>query len=121
MNKRAVIVLSVIIVLLVVCSLYFVLMNNSQGNSTAFVYVNNSLYMTIDLSEKKYIEYTVETEYGYNKIVVENASICVSESDCPDKTCVKTGKIKNSGRPIICIPHRLEIIIPVNNIDGFSA
>lgn len=96
-------------------------MNNSNENAIAVVYVNNNLYTTIDLSEKKYIEYTVKTEYGYNKIIVDNGSICVWESDCPDKTCVKTGKIKGAGKPIICMPHRLEIIIPTNDVDGFTA
>lgn len=121
MNKRTLIAVIVIVVLLICCSLYLLIVNDYDENAIAVVYVNNNLYMTIDLSEKKYMEYSIETEYGYNKIVVNDGSICVSESDCPDKTCVKTGEITGMGKPIICMPHRLEIIISTNDVDGFTA
>lgn len=120
MNKKTFIVIVIIAALFVGCSLYLFTMNNVDKNATAVIYVNNNLYTTINLSEKKYIEYTIKTEYGYNKIVVDNGNIYVSESDCPDKTCIKTGKISGSGKPIICMPHRLEIVISTNKVDGFT-
>ena len=77
----------------------------------AFVYVNNQLYMEIDLSDEIYREYTVETENGINLISVHDGAIGVIKSDCPDKICIKTGFISDRSKPIICIPHKLEIII----------
>ena len=53
----------------------------------------------------------ITTESGYNKIIISNGEIFVSEADCPDKVCVKTGAISDGGVPIICLPHRLEIRI----------
>lgn len=56
-------------------------------------------------------EMLITTESGYNKIIISNGEIFVSEADCPDKVCVKTGAISDGGVPIICLPHRLEIRI----------
>ena len=44
-----------------------------------------------------------------NDITIENSGIFVSDADCPDKTCVKSGKLSNENFPIICMPHRLVI------------
>ena len=82
------------------------------------VYVNNELYMTIDLTDEIYREYTVKNENGYNVITVYDGAVCVSESDCPDKTCIKTGYTNNSAKPVICMPHRLQIVIDDNYTDG---
>lgn len=46
---------------------------------------------------------------GYNIIEIgEGNTIRISEADCPDKTCVKTGALSD-GVPIVCLPHRLII------------
>lgn len=120
MNKKVVVVLIVLTGLLLICSFILLFMKAPENGTKATIYMNNEVYKTIDLTEKIYMEYTVETEYGWNKIIVDNGKICVSDSDCPDKTCVKTGFINGSGMPIICMPHRLEIIISADNYDGLT-
>ena len=46
---------------------------------------------------------------GYNIVEIgEGNTIRISEADCPDKTCVKTGVLSDSV-PIVCLPHRLVI------------
>ncbi|MCR4887734.1 MAG: NusG domain II-containing protein [Ruminococcus sp.] len=47
---------------------------------------------------------------GYNIIEIgEGNTIRISEADCPDKTCVKTGVLRSEGVPIVCLPHKLVI------------
>ena len=46
---------------------------------------------------------------GTNLLVVSDGVAYVSEADCPDKVCVRTGKISRSGERIICLPNRLEV------------
>ena len=35
----------------------------------------------------------------------------MKEADCPDKYCVKQGKIKNVGETIVCLPHKVVVEI----------
>ena len=42
---------------------------------------------------------------------VENGSVFVTGSTCPDKVCERTGKISKSGEGIICVPNRVSIEI----------
>lgn len=44
---------------------------------------------------------------GYNLIVIKDGTICISEADCPDQTCVKMGVLKSDYLPIVCLPHKL--------------
>ena len=41
----------------------------------------------------------------------------MEDADCPDKVCVKTGKIKKPGQTIVCLPHRTVIEITGDNAD----
>ena len=119
MNKKAILIV-ILIVLLMICSFVLLFVNKSETGTVAIVYVNNEVYTTIDLTQKKYREYAIKTEMGYNLVIVENGKICVTDSDCPDKICVKTGFI-DGGVPIICMPHKLEIVVLNNEVDGFAA
>ena len=82
-----------------------------QGEaSQARIYVDGKLIESIDLAA--YTEpytFTVENEYGVNEITVDNGRICVSDADCPDKSCVRQGWIGGSAAPIVCLPHKLVI------------
>jgi len=47
----------------------------------------------------------------YNTITIEPGRIKITDADCPDKLCVKTGWISQSGQTIVCLPHKLIIAI----------
>ncbi len=40
------------------------------------------------------------------KIKIENGEAYFLESDCKDKTCIKGGKLKNSGDVSACLPNK---------------
>ncbi|EET62314.1 hypothetical protein BRYFOR_05347 [Marvinbryantia formatexigens DSM 14469] len=64
-----------------------------------------------------------DEEQGYNRIVVEDGAISVTEADCPDKVCVREGKISRTGEFIACLPHELIITIEGGGgetIDAFA-
>ena len=48
---------------------------------------------------------------GENILVIEDGCAYIREADCPDKVCVRTGKIRYEGETIVCLPHRLMIRI----------
>lgn len=42
-------------------------------------------------------------------IKIENGSVFVSHADCPDKVCVRTGKISEVGEAIVCLPAKITV------------
>ena len=48
---------------------------------------------------------------GTNILVIENGEAYLSYANCPDHTCVRTGKIKYTGQSIVCLPNRLSVIV----------
>ena len=59
----------------------------------------------------------IEGAAGYNILVIEGGEVWLSEADCPNLLCVKTGKIRYAGQSIVCLPHRLAVRI----VGGASA
>ena len=55
--------------------------------------------------------FTVETPDGWNTVTVDGHTIAVTDADCHDKICVKTGAISQKGEVIACLPHKLIIEI----------
>ena len=53
----------------------------------------------------------ITTPNGHNTIVIKDASIAVTDADCPDQLCVRQRSISKNGESIICLPHKLVITI----------
>lgn len=104
----------VIIVLIVaicaaLCAVFF---THKDAGHIANVYVDGELVYSVDLNEVD-APFTKEivTEYGKNVLKIERGRIQVSDADCDNKECVRTGYISDSSAPIVCLPHRLVIKI----------
>lgn len=53
----------------------------------------------------------IEGPDGYNILVIRGGEAWLSEADCPNRLCVKTGKIRYAGQSIVCLPHKLTVRI----------
>ncbi len=109
------------ILLLVLIVLTLVLMATAFGirgkvGGTARVYVDGVLIKEMDLSKND--RYVLETDDGYNTIVVQNGSVKVEDADCNDHTCVRLGKINRTGQTIVCLPHGVKIVVFGKNQGG---
>ncbi len=82
-----------------------------KENPIARIYIDGNCVQSIDLSAAEDGYYEIETPYGTNTVSIADHKICVSQSDCPNHTCIKTGWISDSTMPIVCLPHRLVIKI----------
>lgn len=100
-----------LIALIIVLTLLFAFLNSNKGQK-AIVEVNGSVLKTFDLSIDS--QFVYEGKYK-NIITVKNGEIFVSESDCPDKSCVHSGAIKSGAKVICCLPNKM--IIRVANAD----
>jgi len=85
----------------------FVMTQYSGSGGTAYVYKDGKLVKTLALKDEPYM-----VELGTNTIYVEHDGVSMQSATCPDKLCVKQGKIKNSSRSIVCLPNRIVVEIP---------
>ncbi|MBR1724634.1 MAG: NusG domain II-containing protein [Ruminococcus sp.] len=79
-----------------------------KGDAVEIISDGKVLY-TLDLSREPDREIVVEYEGRKNIIAVEDGDIYMKEADCPDHTCMKTGRLSRAGVPIVCLPNHLMI------------
>lgn len=125
-NKKIVFIFTAVIFIIAGAALIclFLLKNIAYKNPAAYVYQNGVLIEIIDLNavDEPY-EITLTGENGETNIIsVKKGEIAVTDANCPDHICVKTGYINNGALPIICLPNRVEIRIDEKNngIDAVS-
>ena len=54
-------------------------------------------------------------------VVVEDGSVRVAHSGCPDGTCVATGAVSSAGAVIACVPNRVIVRVEGGATDGLDA
>ncbi len=72
--------------------------------------VNGEEYKRINLSEVDR-PYTIKVENGdeYNIVQLEQNAIRYIEATCPDKDCIKIGKLDAPGKISVCLPNNITI------------
>ncbi len=68
------------------------------------IYVNSEIYKTVSIKDDCEIRIN-ET----NTLAVENGEAYMREASCPDKLCVRQGKISREGQNIVCLPNRVSV------------
>ncbi len=87
---------------------------------------NYTKYLKISVDGKEYKKISlgsnmngktidIKTEFGYNKLKIENNGVRVIEDDSPKKLDIKQGLISDVGESIICMPNRLVVEIISEN------
>jgi len=119
MNKKVIVgTLALLGAAAVGFAIFVVMTNIERKNPTAEVYLNGVLIRKEPLARD--IEFTINSENGFNIVKIENGTVRVTQADCPDMVCVETGAVSGGAVPIVCLPHRVEIRI-VNGEDGLDA
>ena len=99
-------ILSVTVVMTVVIQIGI-----KKPGETAVVTVDGKVVKELPLSRDTN-EIEIEGyQGGINRIVVSEGWVYMSYADCPDELCVHTGRIRNTGETIVCLPHRVVIEI----------
>lgn len=84
-----------------------IVFNLLPGGKVAVISKNGESLYKIDLSSVTE-SYTIDLDG--NVIFVENGYISMKSADCPDKLCIKQGKISEIGS-IVCLPNKVIIEI----------
>ncbi|MBE7034515.1 MAG: NusG domain II-containing protein [Ruminococcaceae bacterium] len=80
-------------------------------NAQVVIEVDGALYGRYSLQEKNGKTLAIKTKFGYNKVVIEEGQVSVTESDCPDRLEMKAGAISQKGETLVCLPNRLVVYI----------
>ena len=108
MKKKDIIL---IIVILLIAGIMYVAVQYAQWGqgTTVKITVDGKIYGTYPMGKYKTIE--IKTSKGTNIVEIKDDFVEMKEADCPDKYCVKQGKIKHSGENIVCLPHKVVVDI----------
>ncbi len=90
----------------------------SEGELTAVVSVRGEVYCEIPLaSVSEPYELTIEGDETA-VLSVSSEGVAFKSSDCPDKLCVNTGLLTQSGESAVCLPARVSVkLVSDSNTD----
>ncbi len=94
-------------VLVLVAVLWLFLQPHSEGTYAVITHHGTEV-ARYPLAEDRSI--TVGTD-AFNTVTIADGMVFVSDANCGDHTCIKTGKISRQGEQIICLPHELVIAV----------
>lgn len=122
MKKGDKLILSFIVLITVAGFLgtYFYRSFNKTKSKIAVIKQDGKVIKRINLSNvKENEELTISNgDKHYNKIQITNNAIYISEADCPDQVCVKTGAVSEPGDTIVCLPNKLIIAIEGEKVNN---
>lgn len=103
-------IIVVFIVLTVALAFYITLhFINKKPAETVEIYKEDTLIGSYSLNNNG--KHEIKFGDHINYITIENGTVFMEGANCPDKLCVKQGKITNSGESIICLPHKIVVKI----------
>lgn len=102
--KKGDIVIIASVVTAFVLSLLFWLPFSKQGNRVIVKQNNEIIY-----NKSIYVNHTITTDS--NTIVIKDGVVYVSDADCKNQVCVKSGKISKKGESILCLPNKTIVTI----------
>ncbi len=105
--------LVVILLCLSLCALLIMYLSRRDGTSVC-VEINGEQVAQYSLSE----DGVYALNGGTNILRIESGEAYLVYADCPDKTCVHSGKIKYVGQSIICLPNKVTVIVKGNASNG---
>lgn len=84
---------------------------SAQPGKYAEIYYQSELVKTVDLSSGETGQFSIAQAPSVVFELYADGSIAFVSSDCPDKICIKSGKLSQAGEYAACIPNQLYIKI----------
>lgn len=94
-----------------------IILTTRDGNAN-YVQVIKEGKIILEKPLKKDDSYDIDS---HNDLVIENGQVYMKDADCPDKLCVKQGKINKDGQSIICLPNKVVVKIISNEQNQVDA
>ena len=96
----------VLVLLLLSISLFFLTTGREEGES-----------VRVEVDGKEVARYPLGVDGkfslngGSNILVIQDGKAYLEDANCPDKLCVKQGKIHRKGETITCLPNKLIVTV----------
>lgn len=115
-NKKFILIF--VLIFLVFSLLAFVINMQEADSDTVVITVNGELHKELNINEDGM--FVIKTDDGHSIVNVKNREVFVVEATCPDKICVRHGKLLNKYDSIVCLPNKI-VIEYKNNKGGIDA
>lgn len=104
--------LDIVVVLVVIVSAVFSLLsqfNTDDSSLECVVRYNGDVVFTQPLSAvNDRIEKQIDGDLTL-VVVIDDDSVFVTQTQCPDKLCEHTGQISRAGQSIVCLPAKISV------------
>ena len=104
-NKKFIIIFALIFCVFAVG--FFVINNTTPDSDTVQIKINGELHKELDINKDGM--FVIKTDDGHSIVNVKNKEVFVVEATCPDKLCVRHGKLLNKYDSIVCLPNKIVI------------
>lgn len=113
MNRQTKIAAMLIACILIVCTGFVIMQFHRTTGNVVVVEQNGKELYRFSLGDT--IEKRIETELGYNTLIIRDGQAFVQSADCAGQDCVHFAPIRQTGQSIVCLPHRITITVRGGN------
>lgn len=106
-KKYAKDIVFIAVLLAVALVLYLIFAAGKQPGAKVIVRVNGEEVCSYSLSDSG----TYPLNGGSNILIIKDGCAYLEDANCPDKLCVKQGKISRTGQCITCLPNKLTVTV----------
>lgn len=86
-----------------------IVMLTAKKGGTVEVYVDGKLTYSYSLDKNRTFE--VDCDNGKNVVEIKDGKVSVIDADCNNRACVKSKAISKKGEQIVCLQHKLIVVI----------
>lgn len=107
----------ILLAILVLCGAGWLFYQHEYGSTAAVaeIYYESKLVETVDLSQGVDRRFSIPENRNVVFHQFSDGSICFEESNCPDKICIRAGRLRTVGQSAACLPNRIIMkIVPKN-------
>lgn len=104
--------------ILLLAGILYLLTRPAGDGTWAVVTIDGVEAARYDLSQDRTVALGGE---DYNLLEISGGAAAVTDANCGDHTCVRTGPVHLEGETIVCLPHRLVVRIEGGEAPPFDA
>lgn len=100
---------AVIAIILIICFLALFIVNSGKNGKYAVISSDGNEILRLELDKDRQ---NITVANAENIVFeVKDGTIFVTETDCHDKICLKTGAVSKNGQSIVCLPKKITVKI----------
>lgn len=107
-KKELILILAILAVSGLLSVIFYI--QNQKAAKQVLVTVDGETVALLDLNQDTDL---IIDGYGgsTDHLIIKDGYASITEASCPDKVCVRTGKIHKTGELIVCLPNRVVVSI----------